>query len=170
LSKSFRHVDRPERCIPHAGNASHRKWSTTHEHDHHQGRRVYLLSSGDAGAAWKNAKESVISLGGRVEKDTGEYLWATFRSRIWRFVDDVELRMEAGGKAIHVRSASRVGWDGRLHDCDFNQMLDLGVGPEAPEHIDVFDRAALEARRIVVGRHCFGCTAGAGSSCGGATA
>ena len=65
--------------------------------------------SGEASAAWKNAKESVISLGGRVEKDTGEYLWATFRSRIWRFVDDVELRMDAGGKAIHVRSASRVG-------------------------------------------------------------
>jgi uncharacterized protein (DUF1499 family) len=65
--------------------------------------------SGEAGAAWKNAKESVISLGGRVEKDTGDYLWATFRSRIWRFVDDVELRLDAGGKAIHVRSASRVG-------------------------------------------------------------
>ena len=46
--------------------------------------------SGEAGAAWKNAKESVILLGGRVEKDTGDYLWATFRSRIWRFVDDVE--------------------------------------------------------------------------------
>jgi uncharacterized protein (DUF1499 family) len=65
--------------------------------------------SGEAGAAWKNAKESVISLGGRVEKDTGDYLWATFRSRIWRFVDDVELRLDAGGKAIHVRSVSRVG-------------------------------------------------------------
>jgi len=65
--------------------------------------------SGEAGAAWNSAKESVISLGGRVEKDTGDYLWATFRSRIWRFVDDVELRLDAGGKAIHVRSASRVG-------------------------------------------------------------
>jgi uncharacterized protein (DUF1499 family) len=65
--------------------------------------------SGDASAAWKNAKESVILLGGRVEKDTGDYLWATFRSRIWRFVDDVELRLDADGKVIHVRSASRVG-------------------------------------------------------------
>ena len=65
--------------------------------------------SGEAGAAWKNAKESIILLGGRVEKDTGDYLWATFRSKIWRFVDDVELRLDAGGKAIHVRSASRVG-------------------------------------------------------------
>ena len=65
--------------------------------------------SGEADAAWKKVKASVISLGGRVEKDTGDYLWATFRSRIWRFVDDVELRLDAGGKAIHVRSASRVG-------------------------------------------------------------
>jgi uncharacterized protein (DUF1499 family) len=65
--------------------------------------------SGEAGAAWKSAKESVISIGGKVEKDTGDYLWATFRSRIWRFVDDVELRLDASGKTIHVRSASRVG-------------------------------------------------------------
>jgi uncharacterized protein (DUF1499 family) len=65
--------------------------------------------SGAPGAAWENAKTSVTSLGGRIEKDTGDYLWATFRSRVWRFVDDVELRLDAGGKAIHVRSASRVG-------------------------------------------------------------
>jgi radical SAM/Cys-rich protein len=62
-----------------------------------------------------------------------------------------------------------VGWDGRLYDCDFNQMLDLGTEPGAPQTI--FDAAAraLEGRRVVVGPHCFGCTAGAGSSCGGAT-
>ena len=71
--------------------------------------------------------------------------------------------------AVMCRTTLSVGWDGRLHDCDFNQMLDLGVEPEAPQHIDVFDRAALEARRIVVRRHCFGCTASAGSSCGGTT-
>jgi len=76
----------------------------------------------------------------------------------------------AAAAAVMCRTALSVGWDGRLHDCDFNQMLDLGVEPEAPQHIDVFERAALEARRIVLQRHCFGCTAGAGSSCGGATA
>ncbi|MGE0039977.1 MAG: arsenosugar biosynthesis radical SAM (seleno)protein ArsS [Vicinamibacterales bacterium] len=68
-----------------------------------------------------------------------------------------------------------VGWDGRLFDCDFNQMLDLAVAPGAPA--TVADLVAglpasldrLHARRIVTAPHCFGCTAGAGSSCGGAT-
>ena len=59
-----------------------------------------------------------------------------------------------------------VGWDGRLYDCDFNQMLELEVAG-APRHIRDIDLAQLARRSIVVGRHCFGCTAGAGSSCGG---
>jgi radical SAM/Cys-rich protein len=67
------------------------------------------------------------------------------------------------------RTTLSVGWDGRLYDCDFNQMLDLGVMHSAPRHIRDFQRHALEARSIVVGRHCFGCTAGSGSSCGGST-
>jgi radical SAM/Cys-rich protein len=71
---------------------------------------------------------------------------------------------------VMCRNLISVGWDGTLHDCDFNQMLDLPVGAGAPRHVRDFDRAALEARSIVVDRHCFGCTAGAGSSCGGATA
>jgi radical SAM/Cys-rich protein len=56
-----------------------------------------------------------------------------------------------------------VGWDGRLYDCDFNQMLDLAL-PQT-----IFEGLPAE-RMIVTGPHCFGCTAGAGSSCGGATA
>ena len=56
-----------------------------------------------------------------------------------------------------------VGWDGRLYDCDFNQMLDLAL-PQT-----IFDGLPPE-RDIITGPHCFGCTAGAGSSCGGATA
>jgi len=68
------------------------------------------------------------------------------------------------------RNTLSVAWDGRLYDCDFNQMLDLGVASGAPRHIRDFQVQALEARSIVVGRHCFGCTAGAGSSCGGSTA
>ena len=68
-----------------------------------------LTLSGEPGAAWEHAKEALTGLGGRIEKDTGDYLWATFRSRIWRFVDDTELRLDAASKAIHVRSASRVG-------------------------------------------------------------
>lgn len=68
---------------------------------------------------------------------------------------------------VMCRTMISVGWDGRLYDCDFNQMLDLGVEASAPQHIGDFDLAALAGRRIIVGRHCFGCTAGAGSSCGG---
>jgi radical SAM/Cys-rich protein len=60
-----------------------------------------------------------------------------------------------------------VGWDGRLYDCDFNQMLDLGVGAGSPQTIFEFG-PAMASRSIVTGPHCFGCTAGAGSSCGGA--
>jgi radical SAM/Cys-rich protein len=70
---------------------------------------------------------------------------------------------------VMCRTTLSVGWDGRLHDCDFNQMLDLTVGSGAPAHIRDFDWEALSRRRIVTGRHCYGCTAGAGSSCGGAT-
>ncbi|HSE39730.1 MAG TPA: arsenosugar biosynthesis radical SAM (seleno)protein ArsS [Acidobacteriota bacterium] len=62
-----------------------------------------------------------------------------------------------------------IGWDGRLYDCDFNQMLDLHVGFSAPRHISEFNTSLMNHRRIVTGRHCYGCTAGAGSSCGGAT-
>jgi radical SAM/Cys-rich protein len=68
---------------------------------------------------------------------------------------------------VMCRDTLSVGWDGRLYDCDFNQMLDLEVAAAAPRHIRDFDLAALTARPIVVGPHCFGCTAGAGSSCGG---
>jgi radical SAM/Cys-rich protein len=68
---------------------------------------------------------------------------------------------------VMCRSLISVGWDGTLYDCDFNQMLDLAVARPAPRHIRDFDLAALSRRRIVVGRHCFGCTAGGGSSCGG---
>jgi radical SAM/Cys-rich protein len=68
------------------------------------------------------------------------------------------------------RNTLSVSWDGRIFDCDFNQMLDLEsrVGDERSMHIGDFDPAHFEGRRIITGRHCFGCTAGAGSSCGGA--
>ena len=66
------------------------------------------------------------------------------------------------------RNTLSVGWDGTLYDCDFNQMLDLPVQPR--RNVFDFDLDALHRREIVLGPHCFGCTAGAGSSCGGATA
>lgn len=62
-----------------------------------------------------------------------------------------------------------VGWDGILHDCDFNQMLALGLSAGRPKTIFDFDLAALINRPVVVGQHCYACTAGQGSSCGGAT-
>lgn len=61
-----------------------------------------------------------------------------------------------------------VGWDGTLYDCDFNLALGLPVNHGAPDHIQSFREGDLVNRRIVTGDHCFGCTAGAGSSCSGA--
>ncbi len=69
---------------------------------------------------------------------------------------------------VMCRSTLSVGWDGTLYDCDFNQMLDLPVDHGAPSHIRDFDPARLHRRRIVTRNHCYGCTAGSGSSCGGA--
>ncbi len=70
--------------------------------------------------------------------------------------------------SVMCRSTLSVDWQGRLYDCDFNQMLDLGLSPDAPQSIHDFDLARLAKRRIVTGRHCFGCTAGCGSGCQGA--
>jgi radical SAM/Cys-rich protein len=75
----------------------------------------------------------------------------------------------AAARGVMCRTTLSVGWDGTLYDCDFNQMLELPISPEAPRSVFDFDLAALEAREIVLGPHCFGCTAGAGSSCGGET-
>lgn len=76
----------------------------------------------------------------------------------------------AAAAGVMCRDTISIGWDGRLHDCDFNQMLDIPLERRAPQHIRDFDLAALESRVIATDRHCFGCTAGAGSSCGGTTA
>lgn len=66
------------------------------------------------------------------------------------------------------RGSRSVGYDGRLYDCDFNQMLDLPLGGRAAQtHLrDLLD--APLPRRVGVAAHCYGCTAGQGSSCGGA--
>jgi radical SAM/Cys-rich protein len=70
---------------------------------------------------------------------------------------------------VMCRSTLSVGWDGTLYDCDFNQMLCLSVNHGAPKTILNFDMSKLGTRQIVLNDHCFACTAGAGSSCQGAT-
>jgi radical SAM/Cys-rich protein len=74
----------------------------------------------------------------------------------------------AAAAGVMCRTTISVGWDGRLYDCDFNQMLELPMAPDQPQHISEFDPVQLAGRRITTGLHCYGCTAGAGSSCGGA--
>ncbi len=76
----------------------------------------------------------------------------------------------AAVEGVMCRTTLSVNWDGTLSDCDFNQMLGLPLVPGQPTHIRDFDAVALASRRIVTGQHCFGCTAGSGSSCQGATA
>jgi radical SAM/Cys-rich protein len=66
------------------------------------------------------------------------------------------------------RNTISVGWDGQLYDCDFNQMLEMPI--DACNHIRNFDPVVLSQREIQTDRHCFGCTAGSGSGCGGAIA
>lgn len=73
----------------------------------------------------------------------------------------------AAAAGVMCRNTLSVGWDGALYDCDFNQMLDLPVAVAASRSIMDFDAEALRDRTIVVNQHCYGCTAGAGSSCGG---
>lgn len=60
------------------------------------------------------------------------------------------------------RSMISVGWDGRLYDCDFNQVIDIPLDVTCPQHIRTFDKDMLSGRAISVGDHCFACTAGQG--------
>jgi radical SAM/Cys-rich protein len=76
----------------------------------------------------------------------------------------------AAATGVMCRHTLSVGWDGTLYDCDFNQMLELPVNHGVPRHIRDFDLSALRSREIMTANHCYGCTAGSGSSCGGTTA
>lgn len=69
------------------------------------------------------------------------------------------------------RNTFSIGWDGRIYDCDFNQMLAIGAKSQDGHLLNIkdFRPELLHKRQIQMGRHCFGCTAGSGSSCGGAT-
>lgn len=75
----------------------------------------------------------------------------------------------AAVEGVMCRSMISVGYDGHLFDCDFNQMLELPLVESMPRHVRDLSNASVVGRAIVTGRHCYGCTAGAGSSCGGTT-
>ena len=70
--------------------------------------------------------------------------------------------------SVMCRDTLSVGWDGKLYDCDFNQMLDMQISNGKP--LTIFDVRSdqLKGMKILTGNHCFGCTAGCGSSCSGA--
>lgn len=76
----------------------------------------------------------------------------------------------AAAAGVMCRDLISVDYDGRVYDCDFNQMLALATGGDAPVTVFDLDPTALADVPIALGPHCFGCAAGAGSSCGGATA
>ena len=78
----------------------------------------------------------------------------------------------AAAEGVMCRSLVSVGHDGRIYDCDFNQMLDMRATGASGKPLSLFDfdLEQVLARRIRFDDHCLGCTAGAGSSCGGATA
>jgi radical SAM/Cys-rich protein len=102
---------------------------------------------------------------------------------IGRFLHDLERQGKAAGyqqklrdafnpatlEALMCRHQLHVGWDGRLYDCDFNYAIALPVNG-AVTHIADFDPQAYRTRTIATGDHCYACTAGCGSSCGGALA
>jgi radical SAM/Cys-rich protein len=96
--------------------------------------------------------------------------FAHFLQRLGKYQEYMELLAIAFNPAtvagLMCRDTVSVGWDGRLYDCDFNQMLELPMaGPY--RHVRELTRREVEGTRITLGDHCFGCTAGAGSSCGG---
>lgn len=75
----------------------------------------------------------------------------------------------AAAKGVMCRTLLSVGYDGKIYDCDFNQMLEMQIHNGKPMTVFDFDWTYLQHRSIRFDSHCYGCTAGAGSSCGGAT-
>lgn len=78
----------------------------------------------------------------------------------------VEAYNPAAVENVMCTNTISISWDGWLYDCDFNQMLDLKVNSKV-QHISDYNEALLNDRNIIISQHCYGCTAGAGSSCQG---
>ncbi|HYM60675.1 MAG TPA: arsenosugar biosynthesis radical SAM (seleno)protein ArsS [Thermoanaerobaculia bacterium] len=151
-------------------------------------RRVLTLMSNPAGAFLAATQHSVESeWKAALKRDwdiTFDRLFALNNMPISRFLewlvesDNLEAYMAKLGQSFNpaaiaglmCRNTISISWDGRLFDCDFNQMLELDALPgDAAITVHDFDFESWQKRRIVTRRHCFGCTAGAGSSCAGAT-
>ena len=69
-----------------------------------------LAFSGSAESSWERARRIIREMGGKIVREEDCYLWATFRTRVFRFIDDMELRLDEENDVIHVRSSSRVGY------------------------------------------------------------
>ncbi len=96
--------------------------------------------------------------------------WLEASGNLAPYLQMLQSRFNAAAiPGLMCRNTLSVGWDGAVFDCDFNQMLAIEADLARPHIADV-TAEGLAARAIRTGRHCFGCTAGAGSSCGGATA
>ncbi len=72
-------------------------------------------------------------------------------------------------KNIMCTNTLSIGWDGYLYDCDFNQMLELKIAHPI-QHISNFNELEVQNRNVIISQHCYGCTAGSGSSCQGSVA
>ena len=81
----------------------------------------------------------------------------------------VEAYNPAAVENVMCTNTISISWDGWLYDCDFNQMLDLKVASKI-KHIKDYNEDLLNDRNIIISQHCYGCTAGAGSSCQGSVA
>ncbi len=111
-------------------------------------------------------------------------LYALANMPIGRFAQDLKRHEQLDGylsklrasfnprtlSGLMCRTQIHVGWDGRLYDCDFNFVLGMPVEPSFARHVGELLTSTIAPRRISTGEHCFGCTAGHGSSCGGALA
>jgi len=111
---------------------------------------LYTITNMPIGRFWEGLKQ---------EKKNDEYMQLLLSGFNCQTVEELMCRHQIC-----------VAWDGALYDCDFNIALGLPVGEELPKNIKDFTLGPLLNRKIVTGRHCFGCTAGFGSSCGGALA
>jgi radical SAM/Cys-rich protein len=151
-----------------------------------EGKLILDLVYNPVGAFLPASQESL-------EKDFKKELWKNFQIRfnnlytitnmpIHRFKEQLERQgtyedyMEklinafnpAAATGVMCRSLLSISYDGKIYDCDFNQMLDMQTFTDKPMTVFNFDFQKLVKRDIIFDSHCFGCTAGSGSSCGGA--